>query len=147
VLPALPAGTVTTELASTSAAIRAHTGVATDLFRPPYGARSPAVDAIARRLGLLEVLWSVDSGDSRGANYARIAQTVIGLGPGAIVLMHENRGQTIRALKFFILPALRSRHIRLVTVPELLALDPPSPAQLRAGPGGCRLRAPPRSGA
>ena len=55
--------------------------------------------------------------------------------------MHENRGQTIRALKFYILPWLRQRHIRLVTVPQLLTLDPPSSSQLRAGPNGCRHHA------
>jgi len=63
------------------------------------------------------------------------------------VLMHENRGQTIRALKFYILPALRKRHITLVTVPQLLALDPPSASQLRAGRSGCRYHAATTSGA
>jgi peptidoglycan/xylan/chitin deacetylase (PgdA/CDA1 family) len=138
VLPALPLAGVVNEIAATTEAIRRETGVRVTLFRPPYGSRTPAVDATARRLGLTEVLWNVDSGDSAGANYAAIAHNVeAGLGPGAIVLMHENRGQTIRALKFLILPALRHRHLHLVTVPELLAHDPPSPAQLRAGPRGC----------
>jgi hypothetical protein len=50
--------------------------------------------------------------------------------------MHENRGQTIRAM-LTILPAIQRRHLRAVSVPELMALDPPSPAQLRAGPHGC----------
>ena len=38
------------------------------LFRPPYGSRSLAVDREVRALGMLEVLWNVDSGDSLGAN-------------------------------------------------------------------------------
>ena len=120
---------------------RRATGVRVRLFRPPYEARNAAVDRTARRLGMVEILWNVDSGDSEGANYAEIARRVThGIGNGAIVLMHENRGQTIRALKFAILPALRRRHIHLVTVPELLARDPPSAAQLRRGPKGCRYR-------
>ncbi len=56
--------------------------------------------------------------------------------PGAIILMHENRGQTIRALTT-ILPVLRRRGLRSVTLPELLASDPPSLAQLQAGSRGC----------
>jgi peptidoglycan/xylan/chitin deacetylase (PgdA/CDA1 family) len=138
-LTQLPAPAVQSELESTSAAISRTAGAAPSLFRPPYEAHNASVDQIAHRLGLLEILWSLDSRDALGANYAGIARIVSRqLGPGTIVLMHENRGQTIRALKFYILPALKRRHIRLVTVPELLALDPPSPAQLQAGLRGCR---------
>lgn len=62
-----------------------------------------------------------------------------GLHPGSIILMHENRGQTIRAL-LTIFAALRRDHLRAVTVPELVAEDPPSLAQLRAGGRGCGVR-------
>jgi peptidoglycan/xylan/chitin deacetylase (PgdA/CDA1 family) len=147
VLPSLPPATIQSEVARTSAGIRRSTGVALHLFRPPYEARNAAVDAIARRNGLLQILWNVDSRDSEGANYAQIARYVLaGIGPGAIVLMHENRGQTIRALKFLILPALKRRHIRLVTVPRLLAVDPPTPGQLSRGTLGCRHQAPSSGG-
>jgi peptidoglycan/xylan/chitin deacetylase (PgdA/CDA1 family) len=85
------------------------------------------------------VLWNVDSGDSLGAEYAGIEHNVLaGLHPGSIILMHENRGQTIRALPT-IFRALQEDHLRAVTVPELVAQDPPSPAQLRAGGRGCRV--------
>jgi peptidoglycan/xylan/chitin deacetylase (PgdA/CDA1 family) len=148
VLPALPPSAIASQLASTSSVIRRDTGVRVQVFRPPYEAHNAAVDAIAHRQGLLEILWNVDSRDSAGANYADIARYVeAGISPGAIVLMHENRGQTIRALKFTILPALRKRRIKLVTVPQLLALDPPTSAQLRAGRSGCRYHAATTSGA
>jgi peptidoglycan/xylan/chitin deacetylase (PgdA/CDA1 family) len=92
---------------------------------------------------MLEVLWNVDSFDWAGAKWNGIARNVLRhLSPGAIVLMHENRGQTIRALKFIILPALRRLRYRLVTVQELLALDPPSTAQLRRGLQGCSSNSP-----
>ena len=56
------------------------------LFRPPYGARNAIVDATAKRLGLLEVLWTVDSADSLGANWQGIIANVErGLRPGAII--------------------------------------------------------------
>ena len=130
-------------MARTSAGIRSYAGVVPRLFRPPYEARNAAVDAAARRNGLLEILWNVDSRDSEGANYAQIARYVLaGVSPGAIVLMHENRGQTIRALKFLILPALKRRRIHLVTVPRLLALDPPTKRERARGRLGCRYHAP-----
>ena len=79
----------------------------------------------------------MDSRDSLGANWAGIIQNVESdLRPGAIILMHENRGQTIRALTT-LLPELHRRHLRSVTVPELLAGDPPSMAQLQTPGGGC----------
>jgi peptidoglycan/xylan/chitin deacetylase (PgdA/CDA1 family) len=109
------------------------------VFRPPYGQRTSGVDEIAKRAGMVEVLWTVDSADSLGANYAGIQKNVIaGLKPGAIILMHDNRGQTVRGLPK-ILHALKKRHLRAVTVQELLTVDPPSDAQLKAGRNGCGL--------
>jgi peptidoglycan/xylan/chitin deacetylase (PgdA/CDA1 family) len=87
---------------------------------------------------MLDVLWSIDSLDSQGADWNEIAKQVLGnVRTGSIVLFHENRGQTIRALKFKILPALRKRGFRTVTIPQLLVLDPPSLPQLKKGPDGC----------
>lgn len=138
-LPALAPPAIAAQLGDTKRAIARLTGRDVVLFRPPYGARDGAVDAAARRLGLIEVLWNVDSADSLGADYAQIVRNVrAGLHPGAIVLMHDNRGQTLRALRYYILPALHRSHLRPVTVAQLLARDPPTLAQLRAGPDGCR---------
>jgi peptidoglycan/xylan/chitin deacetylase (PgdA/CDA1 family) len=107
------------------------------LFRPPYGARNDEIDAHVKSRGMLQILWNVDSGDSQGANYAQIRRGVIArLHAGAIVLMHDNRGQTVRALPD-ILHAIRHKHLRAVTVSEMMATHPPSAAQLRAGPKGC----------
>ncbi|HEY5144483.1 MAG TPA: polysaccharide deacetylase family protein [Solirubrobacteraceae bacterium] len=138
-LPGLSTGAIHAEMARTQARIRRSAHVPVSLFRPPYGAHDAAVDRTARRLRMVEILWNVDSRDSLGANWLGIAHNVrAGLHAGAIILMHENRGQTIRALKFKILPLLRRRHYHAVTIPELMALDPPTRAQLRAGPRGCR---------
>jgi peptidoglycan/xylan/chitin deacetylase (PgdA/CDA1 family) len=99
------------------------------------------IDDIAHAHGLLEILWTVDSADSLGANYAQIEHNVItGLHPGSIILMHENHGQTVRAL-LAIFGALQRLHLRAVSVPQLLTDDPPSTAQLRAGGSGCGLAA------
>jgi peptidoglycan/xylan/chitin deacetylase (PgdA/CDA1 family) len=136
----LPPARVTQEIALGAEAVRHAAGGPVLLFRPPYGARSPLVDQAVRRQGMVEVLWSIDSGDSnalRPQNYAAIARNVRrSIQPGSIVLFHENRGQTIRALRS-ILPTLARRHLQPVTVPQLLAQDPPSPGQLRRGLLGC----------
>ncbi len=109
------------------------------LFRPPYGAHDATVDGVARAHGLLEILWNVDSADSLGASYAQIERNVIaGMRPGAIILMHENHGQTIRAM-LAIFAALQRKHLRAVSVPQLLSDDPPSEAQLRSAGGGCGI--------
>jgi peptidoglycan-N-acetylglucosamine deacetylase len=135
------------ELARTKQKIERDSGQPVYLFRPPYGARNAIVDATAKRLGLLEILWTVDSADSLGANWAGIIANVErGLHPGAIILMHENRGQTIRALTT-LLTYLHSHHLRSVSLPELFASDPPSVAQLRRGPSGCGLAGRARTGA
>jgi peptidoglycan/xylan/chitin deacetylase (PgdA/CDA1 family) len=136
-LPALPRAEMVQQIAGAKALIEHAAAQPVVLFRPPYEGRTPAIEREVRALGMLVVLWNVDSGDSLGANYAGIERNVLaGLHPGSIILMHENRGQTIRAL-LTIFAALARDHLRAVTVPELLAEDPPSLAQLRAGGRGC----------
>ncbi|PZS07226.1 MAG: hypothetical protein DLM64_15190 [Solirubrobacterales bacterium] len=140
-LPALPSAAMVQEIAGAQALIEQVTGQPVALFRPPYEGVNSAIEREVKALGMLEVLWDVDSGDSLGADYAGIEHNVLaGLRPGSIILMHENRGQTIRALPV-IFAALARDHLRAVTVPELVAADPPSPAQLRAGFRGCGVRA------
>ncbi|MGI8803253.1 MAG: polysaccharide deacetylase family protein [Solirubrobacteraceae bacterium] len=136
-LPGLSQAAMQQQIADARTLIESNSGQPVEVFRPPYGARNAAIDAEAMALGLVDVVWTVDSADSLGADYAGIARNVIaGLRPGSIILMHENRGQTIRALAT-ILPALARSHLRAVTLPELLTADPPTPAQLRAGGHGC----------
>jgi peptidoglycan/xylan/chitin deacetylase (PgdA/CDA1 family) len=88
---------------------------------------------------MVEVLWSIDSLDWKGADWRHIAANVLrNIRPGSIVLMHENHGQTIRALRFLLLPGLRARHWHVVTVSQLIAQDPPTPRQVQRGLAGCR---------
>ncbi|MFZ1993769.1 MAG: polysaccharide deacetylase family protein [Solirubrobacteraceae bacterium] len=136
-LLALPPSEVAAELASDKRLVERESGQPVDLFRPPYGGQDPAVNRIARRLGLLDIMWSMDSRDSLGANWEGIIRNVKSdLRPGAIILMHENRGQTIRALTT-LLPILHRRGLRSVSLPELFATDPPSVAQVRRGLSAC----------
>jgi peptidoglycan/xylan/chitin deacetylase (PgdA/CDA1 family) len=137
VLTALSMAAAQREILTTKRLLERSSGGPVFLFRPPYGARNAAIDSIARASGLIEILWTVDSADSLGANYAQIEHTVIaGMRPGSIILMHENHGQTVRAL-LNIFAALRRKHLRAVSVPRLLVDDPPSVAQVRSGGLGC----------
>ena len=136
-LTSLSPDEIASQIGRTKSKIEGDSGQPVTLFRPPYGARNAAVDEAAKRLGLLDIIWNVDSADSLGANWAGIIRNVeAGLHPGAIILMHENRGQTIRALTT-ILPELHRRHLRSVSLPELFASDPPSVQQVLKGPAGC----------
>jgi peptidoglycan/xylan/chitin deacetylase (PgdA/CDA1 family) len=138
-LPALSPAEATAEIARTKLLLDHVSGAPVLLFRPPYGARTATIDAIARAHHLLEVLWSIDSRDSLGADWSQIEETVTrGLEPGAIVLMHENRGQTVRAL-LGIFAALERKRLRAVSVPELLTSDPPKQARM-GSPAACQGR-------
>ena len=136
-LTGLSSDAATTEIQRTRDAVAAAAGRPVRLFRPHYGLRNGGIDDTVRQLGMVDVIWSVDSLDSEGADKRGITRAVVNnLHPGAIVLMHENRGQTIQALHK-ILPALRRKHLQPVPVSELLRRDPPSREQLDRGRGGC----------
>jgi len=99
-----------------------------DLFRPPYGSFNATTMAQLKRLHMLMVLWSVDTDDYEQPGVAAIVHTALaGAHPGAIILMHDaggTRTETVEALPF-IIRGLRARGLRPVTVPQLLADDPP----------------------
>jgi peptidoglycan/xylan/chitin deacetylase (PgdA/CDA1 family) len=62
------------------------------LFRPPYGALSGAGRVRLKKLGLTEVIWSVDTLDWRAHNPERLRKKVISMivkQNGGIVLMHD----------------------------------------------------------
>ena len=138
-LTALSPDEIRSELQLTKQKIERDSGQPVDLFRPPYGGTNATVEGIAKSLGMLEIMWTMDSRDSLGADWNGIIQNLeAGLRPGAILLMHENRGQTIRALTT-LLPELKRRHLRSVSLPELFATDPPTVAQVRRGTKGCGI--------
>jgi peptidoglycan/xylan/chitin deacetylase (PgdA/CDA1 family) len=121
------------------------TGVQPRFFRPPYGATGPAVNRLGRTLGLIPVLWSVDSRDWQLPGTKAIVRRVLAnVGPGAIVLMHDGGGdrqETLRALPA-ILRALQRRHLEVVTLSRLFAITPPASAFWSGSFEGGDVRAP-----
>ena len=120
------------EILSAQRALEEAVGSEIDLFRPPYGHRDERLDRLISRLGLVQVIWSSTSGDDRPSTPTQMVRRIRSqVRPGAIVLMHEHPA-TIQALPR-ILQLVRARGLRPVTVPELLAIDPPTRRQLRDG--------------
>lgn len=127
------------QLTQTQDLIKAQTGQNNMMMRPPYGARNPQTERVTRKLGFAEILWSADSQDGLARPAETIAQNAIdGLGPGSVILFHDGTNPaTLTALKKKIFPAIRKSNLTMVSIPELLVLNPPSDAQLAAGPMGC----------
>ena len=96
------------------------------LVRPPFGKDRRRLVGVARELGLLVAVWSIDSGDALGYRADEITKAVLArAAPGSIVLMHDGglrRDSTLAALAKLI-PQLRDRGFELVTISELLGLQ------------------------
>ncbi len=104
------------------------TGHAVKLFRPPYGSFDANTLAILRAERILMVLWNVDTKDYSARSSKPVVYTALsGARAGTIVLMHDGPGarpKTLAAVRK-IVPALRRKGYRLVSLPELLRDDPP----------------------
>lgn len=71
------AALVRDQLKSTSDALQQILGAKVKFFRPPYGARRPAVFRIARELGLAPVLWNAMTSDWSEPSAERIAEQLM----------------------------------------------------------------------
>jgi peptidoglycan/xylan/chitin deacetylase (PgdA/CDA1 family) len=122
----LKPGDVRSELWRTQVQVVETTRQLPAVFRPPYEQANRRIDRIAKTLNMVDVRWNVDSGDAaRGATPAAVVSTVLAQArPGAIVLMHDLHPWSGAAAAAIVL-GLRARHLRPVTVPTLLELDPP----------------------
>jgi peptidoglycan/xylan/chitin deacetylase (PgdA/CDA1 family) len=132
------------EIDDTRQAVAEATAGQVVLFRPPGGFHNASVDQLINSYGMLEIMWSTDSMDSHGATGREVLENVAdGLRPGAIILMHENRGTTLQMLPR-VLRIIAAMGYQTVTVPELLRLDPPSIDQLQknAAKGDCVAHGP-----
>jgi peptidoglycan/xylan/chitin deacetylase (PgdA/CDA1 family) len=103
------------------------------LFRIPYGHDPAWLGRYLATRGMLEIRWSVESRDYLpGSTATRIVRRVgPGLRPGAIVLLHDIHAATVRALPR-LLALIKARHLRAVSIPELLRSDAPTYPQLMA---------------
>ncbi len=118
-------GNVRSEIQKTQEVIEKTVGSKTDLFRPPYGAISKADKAYLNKVGLRNIIWSVDTLDYSGASAEQILETVNGeITPGGIILQHNfQEGRlldgTVKALPK-IIDDLHEKGYKFVTVQTLL---------------------------
>lgn len=100
--------------------IKAITGTAPFLFRPPFGEYSNKVIEIAKELGYYTIQWSIDSLDWKDVSTGFIVDRILSqAGPGEIVLMHNNGKYTAEAVARF-LPELRRRGFDIVPISHLI---------------------------
>jgi peptidoglycan/xylan/chitin deacetylase (PgdA/CDA1 family) len=99
-----------------------------NLFRPPFGARRPAVLRIARSLGLEPVMWNVTGYDWTAPPAATIEQKVSRkIRGGDVILLHDgghkqfgaDRSQTVIATDR-LLTRYKSEGFEFVTIPQMM---------------------------
>lgn len=120
--------TVAAEIDRTSQVIKAITGTAPHVVRPPHGFRDPAVMGMMAERGLKVVEWSVMSRDWTNPGVEVIVdRTVKKVKNGSIVLLHDGDGialqasrmQTVEATRR-IIQTLSAQGYIFVTVDEIL---------------------------
>jgi peptidoglycan/xylan/chitin deacetylase (PgdA/CDA1 family) len=101
-LPQLDDQTIYDEIAGAEFILKGVTGRWPTLFREPFGEVNDQVRADVKSLGLLEVLWTVDSRDWAGASVDEIVAAADTLQPGGIILEHDWVQNSIDALPIIV---------------------------------------------
>lgn len=116
------------ELEQCRAALQDAIGEHSNLFRPPFGGRRPAVLRIARELGLQSVMWNVTGYDWNAPPAAaierRAAKQIRG---GDVILLHDgghkqmaaDRSQTVIATDHLI-ARYKSGGYDFLTIPQMM---------------------------
>lgn len=103
--------------------IESITNTTINLFRPPYGLRTPTTIKISKEANLQIILWDVFPRDYK-ANKEKIVKRVLrNVKPGSIICLHdgpENRNETVKALPE-IIEKLQELNYSFVTVNELIS--------------------------
>ena len=119
---------VRTQLVRTMKLVTKISGQQVQLARPPYGAQNTRIRTDVGRLGLLSVLWNIDTRDWTQPGTQAIVAHALAVRAGGIILLHDGgglRSQTVAALPA-IVHGLRARGFRIVTIPQLLVIAPPT---------------------
>jgi peptidoglycan/xylan/chitin deacetylase (PgdA/CDA1 family) len=123
------------EIGQCRAALQDAIGEHSNLFRPPFGGRRPAVLRAARELGLEPVMWNVTGYDWKAPAADVIERKVSNqIRGGDVILLHDgghkqigaDRSQTVIATDGFVARYL-SEGYEFVTIPPIMA-------KVRVGP-------------
>ena len=124
-----PPGNIRREITECRDAIHDAFGEHSNLFRPPWGGRRPAVFRIARQLGLEPVMWNITGYDWKAPSPEFIEQKV---GPkirgGDVILLHDGGHPafgTVRSATVTAVDRLLTRYVaegyEFVTIPKMMA--------------------------
>jgi peptidoglycan/xylan/chitin deacetylase (PgdA/CDA1 family) len=116
------------ELADCRSVLQDTIGEHSNLFRPPYGGRRPAVLRIVREMGLLPVMWNVTGYDWNAPQAEAIERKVTRrIRGGDVILLHDgshkaigaDRGQTVIATERLI-ETCKSKGYEFATIQEMI---------------------------
>src|SRR5208282_4384230 len=116
------------ELGQCDSALQQAVGKPSNLFRPPFGGRRPAVLRVARELGLEPIMWNVTGYDWNAPPSAVIEQKVAKqIRGGNVILLHDgghkqmgaDRSQTVIATDHLI-TRYKSEGYEFVTIPQMM---------------------------
>ena len=116
------------ELSDCRSALEDAVGQPSNLFRPPFGGRRPAVLRIARELGLTPIMWNVTGYDWNAPPSAVIEQKVADqIRGGDVILLHDgghkqmgaDRSQTVLATDRLIM-RYKTEDYDFVTIPQMM---------------------------
>lgn len=124
-----PIPTLQAEILACERTVCELTDTRTTLFRPPEGHCSADISALVEGLDYRIILWNIDTRDWADATAAGITENILSnVQSGDIILFHDSvsrkDSQTLIALKA-VVPELKRRGYRFVTVSELLGTDSP----------------------
>ena len=108
------------QLAACNEKIKALTGKAPTLFRPPYGDYNNSVVKATKELNMYCTQWDIDSLDWKDPTPAQMVQRITSkLTSGSIILMHNGAKNTPEALPM-IIDAVRAEGYEFVPISELI---------------------------
>ncbi|MBI4340502.1 MAG: glycosyltransferase [Chloroflexi bacterium] len=120
------------ELSKAQKSLEVLTGALPNLYRPPFGQKTPWQLMEVKREQMVAVAWSVSANDPKQQRPQVIASRIVSkVKPGAIILLHDggdthhgvDRSNTVAALPI-IIEQLSAQGYTFVTVPQLLRIAP-----------------------
>ena len=125
------ASEIRSELAACTRALAGACPAPSNLFRPPFGGRRPAVMRIARSLGLTPIMWNITAYDWSATSVDQIEKKVTSrVRGGDVILLHDgghlemgaDRSRTVAATDRLI-SRYKSEGYEFVTIPEMMSLQ------------------------
>jgi peptidoglycan/xylan/chitin deacetylase (PgdA/CDA1 family) len=117
-----------TQLNDCARALTDAAGEHSNLFRPPFGGRRPAVLRVARAMDLVPIMWNVTAYDWNAPSVEQIERKVTSqVRGGDVILLHDGGHRNFGANRSFTIAAtdrLISRYkaegYEFVTIPEMM---------------------------